>query len=175
VRVQEPDPGLLRRAQEGDLDAFEALVRAYQADVWRFARSLVRDRSLADDIAQEALVRAYRFLSGFRGDSKFSSWLFRIVRNCATDATRREGRPPVRFDPTPAPDHQARVEISMALDALPARLREPFLLVEVFGLPYADAANVLQTREGTVKSRVHRARQALIASLTESEEVADGV
>jgi RNA polymerase sigma-70 factor, ECF subfamily len=173
--VREPDPALIARAQRGDLDAFESLVREYQADVWRFARSLLRDRDLADDVAQEALLRAYRFLPGFRGDAKFTSWLFRIVRNCATDAGRKASREPPQFLPTAPSDAHARAEIGMALDGLPARLREPFLLVEVFGLPYADAASVLQTREGTVKSRVHRARQALIAELREPEEAADEV
>lgn len=168
--MREPDPELIRRAQQGDLDAFESLVRAHQADVWRFARSLLRDRDLADDVAQEALLRAYRFLPTFRGDAKFTSWLFRIVRNCATDVGRRHSREPPEVRPRGAPDHQVRVEIQLALDGLPAWLREPFLLVEVFGLPYADAAVVLSTKAGTVKSRVHRARLALIAELTDRDE-----
>lgn len=168
--MREPDPEVIRRAQRGDADAFETLVRAHQADVWRFARSLVRSRDLADDVAQEALLRAFRFLPGFRGDSKFTSWLFRIVRNCATDLGRRDARDPVVAPPKGVSDPHARAEIGMALDALPRWLREPFLLVEVFGLPYADAAVVLDTKEGTVKSRVHRARVALIATLSESTE-----
>jgi RNA polymerase sigma-70 factor (ECF subfamily) len=173
--VREPDPDVIRRAQRGDPDAFESLVRAHQADVWRFARSLVRDRDLADDIAQEAFLRAFRFLPGFRGDARFTSWLFRIVRNCATDLGRRATREPPLVRPRVASDPHARAEIGMALDDLPRWLREPFLLVEVFGLTYADAAVVLETKEGTVKSRVHRARLALIASLTDTAEAADEV
>lgn len=168
--MQEPDPGLLRRARSGEPDAFEELVRSYQADAWRFARSLTRDPHLADDVTQEAFIRAFRFLRSFRGDSKFSSWLFAIVRNCAMDAMRKAGRPAPDSPVAATPDHQARVEIGMAIDSLTPRLREPFLLVEVFGLTYADASVVLETKVGTVKSRVHRARAELIAQLSEEEE-----
>lgn len=168
--MQEPDPGLLRLAKAGDLGAFETLVRAYQGDVWRFACSLARDPHLADDITQEAFLRAFRFLGSFRGDSKFSSWLFAITRNCTMDATRKAARPPPDTPMAPAPDHQSRVEIDLAIESLVPKLREPFLLVEVFGLPYADAAVVLSTKVGTVKSRVHRARAELMSALAEVEE-----
>jgi len=173
--MQEPDPALIRRAQQGDMDAFAELVRACQADCWRFARSLLHDRHAADDVTQEAFLRAYRFLGSYRGESRFSTWLFRLVHNCAMDEVRRIERAR-RPGPAPAPgtDVHARAEIREALDALPAALREPFLLVEVFGLRYADSAAVLGVKEGTVKSRVHRARAALIASLT-VREAADGL
>jgi RNA polymerase sigma-70 factor (ECF subfamily) len=171
--MQEPDPDLIRRARDGDVDAFEDLVRAYQADAWRFARSLTRDAHLADDVTQDAFLRAFRFVRSFRGDSKFSSWLFAIVRNCAMDSMKKAGRPTVEEPPGSSPDHQARVEIQMAIDALKERLREPFLLVEVFGMTYADAAVVLQTKVGTVKSRVFRARQVLIASLADEDEMGE--
>lgn len=171
--MQEPDPDLLRRARKGDIDAFEDLVRAYQADAWRFARSLTRDAHLADDVTQDAFLRAYRFVGKFRGDSKFSSWLFAIVRNCAMDAMRKVGRPTVETPPGSSPDHQMRIEIQMAIDALGERLREPFLLVEVYGMTYVDAAVVLKTKVGTVKSRVHRARQQLMASLADEIEEID--
>jgi len=172
--MQEPDPDLLRRARAGDVDAFEDLVRAYQADAWRFARSLTRDPHLADDVTQDAFLRAFRFVRSFRGDSKFSSWLFAIVRNCAMDAMRKAGRPTVETPPGSSPDHQSRIEIQMAIDALKDRLREPFLLVEVFGMTYVDAAVILQTKVGTVKSRVFRARQELIASLADEDETEVG-
>lgn len=172
--MQEPDPGLLGRARRGDLVAFEDLVRAYQGDVWRFARSLTRDPTLADDVTQEAFIRAFRFLPSFRGEAKFSSWMFAIVKNCAMDAMRGSARAQAaEFVPRQAPDHQSRVEIQSAIDALAAKLREPFLLVEVLGLTYADAAVVLKTKTGTVKSRVHRARRQLMAELSEETEMTD--
>jgi RNA polymerase sigma-70 factor (ECF subfamily) len=171
--VNDPDPRTLARAREGDLGAFEDLVRQYQGDVWRFAYHFTRDRTLADDVTQEAFLRAFRFLGGFRGDSRFTSWLFRIARNCAMDQLRarsatlqRESRAPLG----PISDPQARVELHAALDAVTPEHREPFLLVEVFGLSYQEAADVLGVRVGTIKSRMHRARRAMMDALAVEEE-----
>src|SRR2546423_15066499 len=90
--VQEPDPETIRRAQAGDLGAFEDLVRGCQADAWRLAYHLTRDRTAADDVTQEAFLRTYRALDSYRGDRQFASWFLRIVRNCATDAYHRVRR-----------------------------------------------------------------------------------
>lgn len=170
--MQDPDPRTLARARQGDLGAFEDLVRAYQADVWRFAYHFTRDRNLAEDVTQEAFLRAFRFLKGFRGDSKFTSWLFRIARNCAMDAIRSrkvhlEKEPP---PPVGQTDPQVRVELQAALDAISVDHREPFLLIEVFGLSYQEVADVLHVRVGTVKSRMHRARKAMMAALAPGAE-----
>ena len=170
--MNDPDPRTLARAREGDLGAFEDLVRQYQADVWRFAYHFTRDRTLADDVTQEAFLRAFRFLRGFRGDSKFSSWLFRIARNCAMDQIRARNVSLERAPPIAGPhaDPQARVELNAALDAISTDHREPFLLVEVFGLSYQEAADVLGVRVGTIKSRMHRARRAMMDALAVDEE-----
>ena len=170
--MQDPDPRTLARAREGDLGAFEELVRTYQADVWRFAYHFTRDRSLAEDVTQEAFLRAFRFLRSFRGDSKFTSWLFRIARNCAMDAIRARKshlakEPPPTVGP---PDPEARVELHAALEAVSDEHREPFLLIEVFGLSYQEAADVLHLRVGTVKSRMHRARHAMMSALAVEED-----
>jgi RNA polymerase sigma-70 factor (ECF subfamily) len=174
--VNDPDPRTLSRAREGDLGAFEDLVRQYQADLWRFAYHFTRDRALAEDVTQEAFLRAFRFLHGFRGDSKFTSWLFRITRNCAMDAIRSrksllEKEPPAPLGTT---DPEARVELHAALAAVSDEHREPFLLIEVFGLSYQEAADVLGVRVGTVKSRMHRARKAMMSALAVDEEDAGG-
>src|ERR687891_1837108 len=90
--LDEPDPQVVEAARRGDLGAFERLVRRYQGDVWRLSFHLVRDETLADDITQNAFVRAFRFLRRYRGESKFSTWLFTITRNCAVDEMRRSDR-----------------------------------------------------------------------------------
>jgi RNA polymerase sigma-70 factor, ECF subfamily len=90
--VVEPDPQLVAAARAGDLDAFSQLVRRYQGHVWRLSFHLVRNDAVADDVTQDAFVRAYRFLSRYRGESRFSTWLFSITRNCAIDELRRAGR-----------------------------------------------------------------------------------
>lgn len=170
--MQDPDPRTLTRALEGDLGAFEDLVRLYQADVYRFACYVTRDRGLAEDVTQEAFLRAFRFLGSFRGDSRFSSWLLRIVRNCGMDALRKRRRGLEEIHPpaAPATDPSARVELAAALSSVGDEHREPFLLIEVLGLSYQETADVLGLKVGTVKSRMHRARQAMCRALEVEEE-----
>ena len=174
--MEDPDPQVIAAARSGDTRAFEAIVRRYQGDAWRLAFHLVRDESLADDATQDAFVRAYRFLPRYRGDSRFSTWLFSIVRNCALDELRRAGRRKRTRDrldaqpPRQAADQGAGVEVREALAALPLELREPVVVIDMFGATYAEAAVMLGIPEGTVKSRVHRAREALARILGEGEE-----
>ena len=160
----------MRRARRGDLDAFEELVRGHQADVYRLALQLVRDPATAEDVTQEAFVHAFRSLGRFRGSSKFSTWLFRITRNCAIDAIRRRERRRTYEQAALAPDipvqePSLRAALEEAIGDLPPDLREPFVLIEVLGLSYAEASAVLGTASGTLKSRMHRARGVLMAAL----------
>ena len=176
--MKEPDPQTIAAARGGDDRAFDDLVRRYQAEVWRFAVYLVHDTTLAEEVAQEAFLRVFRFLPRFRGDSTFSTWLFAITRNCARDAMRAAGRetrlrsrmkemlmqqvaePPMGY------------EIKEAIAALPPDLREPLVLVDVFETTYAETATLLRIPQGTVKSRVFRARQSLMVQLHATEEEA---
>ena len=120
--MRDPDPRTVQRARRGDLLAFEDLVREFQADAFRFAWHLTRDRQLAEDVTQEAFLRAFRFLEGFRGDRKFGSWLFSIVRNCAMDSLRSQRRSELPWDdqlrPRSVADPTARVELEAALRSL---------------------------------------------------------
>lgn len=165
--MDEPDPTVLRAAASGDEAAFTTLVRAAQPHVWRFVRHLLGDPDRAADVTQETFVRVHRSLHHFRFQSRFSTWLFQIARHAAIDEQRRHGRrhrlqdaiPP----PPPSPDPSLGAELRSALAALSPRLREAFVLVEVFGQPYDVAAEVVGVPVGTVKSRVFRARVALVA------------
>jgi RNA polymerase sigma-70 factor (ECF subfamily) len=178
--VQEPEPETIGRAQAGDLRAFESLVRAYQTDVWRFAYHLTRNPTAAEDVAQDAFLRAYRAIGSYRGTSRFSSWLMRIVRNCAIDAYRKTRRETVTserdrvtggglYSVVDPPDSAERVRINEAIRRLPMPLREPFVVIEVMGFTYEEASSILGTRIGTIKSRMHRARAALMEALEEKE------
>jgi len=179
--VREPEPETIDRARNGDLRAFESLVRDYQADVWRFAYHLTRNRATAEDVTQEAFLRAYRGLGSYKGQAKFTSWLLRIVRNCAIDMYRKTRRetpsppdregPPDRGGSTPAAED--RVRINDAIRRLPMSLREPFVVIEVLGFSYQEASTILGLRVGTVKSRMHRARAALIETLADREAVGE--
>jgi RNA polymerase sigma-70 factor (ECF subfamily) len=173
--VLEPDPALVASARRGDADAFGRLVRRFQGDVWRLAYGLIGCEASADDVAQDAFVRAYRFLPRYRGDSKFSTWLFSITRNCALDELRRSGRRrrlSERLEPptAQAPDAGLRLEILEALACLPLELREPIVLIDMFGLSYAEVAGVVGAPVGTIKSRVHRGRAQLAHALGPPEE-----
>ena len=157
--------------------AFEDLVRAHQGDVYRLALHLVRDPETAEDVTQEAFVHAFRSLPRFRGTAKFSTWLYRIARNCAVDAIRKRDRRKRLerglAEPEPVADASLRAALGHAIDALPRDLREAFVVIEVFGLSYREAAAVLGVLPGTLKSRMHRTRRLLMTAL--GEERADEV
>lgn len=174
--MREPDPHTIAAARGGDSAAFETLVRMYQAEVWRLAVYLVGDESIAEDVAQDAFIRAFRFLPRFRGESKFSTWLFSITKNCANDSIRaavRQRKMTRLVEALPlsnSSDQTVSLDIKDAISGLDADLREPLVLVDVFEMSYAEAARVLSVPLGTIKSRVHRARQSLIVTLGEPKE-----
>lgn len=176
--MRDPDPGTISAAQRGDIDAFEAIVRRYQPEVWRLAVHIVRQEKLAEDVVQEAFIRVFRFLPRFKGDAAFTTWLYSITRNCAYDALKSASRqervaervmeasPRTQVDPT------LRFDIKQAIAALPLELREPLVMVDLFELTYADVAGILDVPTGTVKSRVFRARSILVEALGTGEEEA---
>lgn len=173
--MNEPDPAVVWAARGGDVDAFAQLVRDYQADVWRLCLHLLRDRAEAEDATQDCFVRAFRFITSYKGKSKFTTWLLSIARNCAVDEIRRGGRRR-RIEqelqvssPGGSPEQTSRIEVREALQHLPAELREPVVLIDMLGLSYAEAGRVLGTPTGTVKSRVHRARSSLARFLGEPD------
>lgn len=179
--MEEPDPHVLRAATAGDLEAFESLVRRYQGDVYRFVLHLTGETSSAQDITQDTFVRAYRFLKRYRGDSRFSTWLFSIARNCAHDEFRRVGRRArlsatleARELPEERIDRTSEIEVREALATLPQELLESVVIIDMFGFSYHEASHLTGTPEGTLKSRAHRARERLVALLgPHSEEQAD--
>lgn len=165
--VHETDPALIRAAAAGDLAAYEQIVREHQEPVWRFLRRLLSDDGAAEDVAQETFLRVYRRLPSYAFRSRFSTWVFQVARNAGIDELRARQRREQLFDAvaarpsTTAGGAEARVEIAAALASLPVDLREALLLIEVLGLPYAEAALVLGVPEGTAKSRVFTARVRL--------------
>lgn len=176
--MYEPDPSTIRSAAAGDAGAFEELVRAYQAHVWRFLRHLVGDAPLAEDVAQETFLRMYSRMHTFRFRCKFSTWVFQLARNAGIDALRARARRErlVRLAPLmdAPPNPESRAEIGAALRSLTPKLREALILVEVFGMTYREASVAVGAPEGTVKSRVFQARERLSAWMA-GEERADEV
>lgn len=174
MRVQEPDPQVIRAAALHDEAAFSELVRTYQAHVWRFLRHLLGDDALAEDLTQETFIRVYRKLHTFEFRSKFSTWILNVARNAGTDELRARQRRHRLVDalsvPEPQRDASLGLEIKDAIDALTPKLRETLLLVELFGLTYRETAEVLGIPEGTAKRRVFDARKQLALVLLEGGE-----
>lgn len=168
------DEDLMTLVERKDPVAFELLYDRHGGAAYSLAHRIVGDAQGAEDVTQEAFLRAFRFLEGFRGDRKFGSWLFSIVRNCAMDGLRRQRRSETPWDeryvPRTVADPTARAELDAALRSVSAEHREAFLLVEVFGLSYQETADVLGVAVGTVKSRMFRARQALCLAIADEEE-----
>ncbi len=165
--MSRPDPisRLAAKARRGDAQAVTELVRATQADVWRLCAHLV-DRQSADDLTQETYLRAIRALGSFRGDAPFRSWLLTIARRaCAAEIeARQQRRRMLRALPTPGTvqDHARRVGLELLLDALNPEQRAAFVLTQLLGCSYAEAAAACECPIGTVRSRVARAREALV-------------
>src|SRR5829696_1386857 len=129
VRVQEPDPRVIRAAAQHDQAAFGEIVRAYQAHVWRFLRHLLNDDALAEDLTQETFIRIYRKLHTFQFRSKFSTWVLNVARNAGTDELRSRRRRARLVDalatPPPTPrDPLLRIEVEEAVATLTPTLRE---------------------------------------------------
>ena len=163
-------------ARAGDREAFMRLVRFYQARVRALARGLVGDAGMAEDVAQEVFLRAWRGLGGWRGDAAFSTWLYAIARRTALEHARRPALHVVPMDEAVAladrraPDLDLHGDLERALAELEVEQREAFLLVAVLGLSYAEAGELTGRPPGTVASRVFRARARLAAALSAERE-----
>jgi RNA polymerase sigma-70 factor (ECF subfamily) len=173
------DEALVERTLAGDLSAFETLVERHRDVVYRVATRIVGEDD-ADDVAQDAFLRAFHRLSLFRGESPFRSWLLRITQNAALNAlTRRRATPVENRDDDRAEPEETRertpveqLEISERRQRLALKLREiqpphraVLVLRDVEGLSYEEIAEVMETPVGTVKGRLHRARRELIEIL----------
>ena len=154
-------------AGKGDQTALGALVRATQSDVWRLCAYLV-DPQAADDLTQDTYLRALRQLKRFRGDGPVRSWLLTIARrSCAAEIAARQRRRDTALDfgahqhPGEG-DHTLQVELAMMLDSLEPDRRAAFVLTQILGCSYQETAQICGCPVGTVRSRVARARDALL-------------
>ena len=176
------DQQLVERVQAGDKSAFDLLVRKYQHRVLKLVSRFVSDAAEAEDVAQEAFLKAYRALASFRGDSAFYTWLYRIAINTAKNALVSNRRRPVDFDldlqDPEQYDRHARLKegdtpegvllseeirsvVEKAMEQLPEDLRTAIVLRELEGLSYEEIAEAMDCPVGTVRSRIFRAREAI--------------
>lgn len=185
--VREEEDELVSRVRNGDKDAFEKLVLENQKKVYNLALRMVGNEEDALDMSQEAFIKAYNSIAFFRGDSKFSVWLYRLTTNVCLDFLRSEGRkahnslsyigdedeekeleiPDDRFSPeTIIEKKELREAVNIGLKKLPEDYKTVLLLREIEGLSYEEIAETLSLEVGTVKSRIFRARKRLCAILT---------
>lgn len=157
-------------ASLSDLDAFGELVRRHQDFVYGAALRIVRNPVMAQDLAQEAFVRAHRALPGFRGQAQVRSWLYRIATNLALNAVQRRREypsdslpeTPARLDPAADTVTSAlRDELEAAIMELPPKLKDPLVLREYEGMSYQAIADTLDLPINTVRTRILRARRSL--------------
>ena len=187
--TREEEQALIRRVLAGDTDAFEPLVTENQTRAYHLAVRLLGNEADAADAVQDAFLKAYTALGDFRGDSRFSVWLYRLVNNVCIDMLRRRKRqetvplqtedddgeetelplPDERWDPAILAERASdREAVRAALAALPADCREILTLREIGGLSYEELAIQLGLEPGTVKSRLNRARKKMCALLLQS-------
>jgi RNA polymerase sigma-70 factor (ECF subfamily) len=175
------DADLLRAHVDGDPEAFGELVRRHRDRLWAVALRTVGDREDAADAVQDALLSAHRAAARFRGESAVTTWLHRIVVNACLDRMRRRQAHPTVPLPdgshsddgpatgpepaAPAQDHDTALVVREALAALPAEQRAALVLVDVQGYPVAEAAEILDVAEGTIKSRCARGRARMALTL----------
>ena len=185
--TREEESAVIARVLAGNADAFEPLVLEHQTNVYRLALRLMGNEADAADAAQDAFVKAYTSLASFRGESRFSVWLYRLTNNVCIDALRRR-RETLPLDagdgeegdsPLPLPDERWSPEtlaeraedirsVRSAMAALSPDCREILTLREIGGLSYEELADVLHLEIGTVRSRLSRARKKLAAELMRS-------
>jgi len=167
------DAVLVTAAKNGDLNAFEALVRRHTRAVYAHALRFFGDSATAEDVTQEVFVKVYRSVASFDERSRFSTWLYRVTRNACLDEVRAGKRRPAPIDPVDvcgstrdfADEVVLGAAIELATRALPPEDRDALSAVSVFGLSYVEAGEALGVPAGTVKSRVFRARRSLAATL----------
>jgi RNA polymerase sigma-70 factor (ECF subfamily) len=187
VSERDIDRQLVERAQRGDKRAFELLVEKYQRKLGRLLSRFIRDPSEVEDVMQEAFIKAYRALPGFRGDSAFYTWLYRIGINTAKNylaALRRRAPTSTEIDAEEAEGYddgerlrdlntpenmllskEVADAVNASMEELPQELRTAIQLREMEGMSYEDIARIMNCPIGTVRSRIFRAREAIAERL----------
>ena len=184
VVVEDPDSDLIRRWKDGEEGAFELLVRRHERRVFGLLMRMMGSREEAEDVAQDTFLSLHRHGRRFRGEARFSTFVYRVAANAALNRRRTQGRSRARiekfairqsagddlpYSPRDPEDATAGVELTNhvreALQKLSPALRMPVVLYDIEGLAYGEIAEILSIAEGTVKSRIHRARQALRVEL----------
>jgi RNA polymerase sigma-70 factor, ECF subfamily len=178
-----PEPSVVRRAQDGDVEAFAELYRRHAARVFALCIRMSGDRTRAQGLMQDVFVRAWERLASFRGEASFASWLHRLAVNVFLSEERRDRRREARValaadlavvevargasrGAVAAADPGTAIDIERAIAALPRGARTAFVLHDVEGFSHAEIAELTGLAEGTIRAQLHRARRLLMETLT---------
>lgn len=178
------DTDLIRRVTEGDRRAFDMLMRRHEERIFAVCLRMMRSREAALDAAQDTFLTVFRKAHQFRGDAKVSTWIYRIAVNTCLDRLRaKKRRPTTPLESVPEPEDSAATDpyaavelrpvIEDALARIPDEYRAAIILCDLQGASVAEAADVLEVAEGTVKSRLHRGRKQLAEDLGNLREPSD--
>ncbi|HHW49075.1 MAG TPA: sigma-70 family RNA polymerase sigma factor [Clostridiaceae bacterium] len=187
------EKSLINKAKCGDIEAFEQLIEVYQKKVFNIALRMIGNYEDANDIAQEVFIRVYRSLGGFKEQSAFSTWIYRITTNvCLDELRKRKNKNVVSIDedvksddgeikrqieanePTPeavAEKNYIKQVVNDAINQLSEEHRTVIVLRDIQGFSYEEIAKITKCPEGTVKSRINRARHALKDILSTKKEL----
>lgn len=165
------EEALIRRAQHGDAQAFEELLGAYYGTLYKFAFKWCGNREDAEDVTQQACLKLARSIDQFRFDAAFTSWLYRLVINCAKDWSKHQQRharredieafPQIASESDSVENRLLAWQVLVKLDSFPDGIKETILLVHAEGLTHGEAAKILGVKESTVSWRLHEARKTL--------------
>jgi len=186
---------LIKRAQRGDEYCFSLLAAHYSSPVYRIGIRMLGNSYDAEDMLQETMLKIYRHIGGFRGDSSFSSWVYAIAANCGRDMLRCHNRCRERdslfsdapqenevlspADDSPSPEElflekDIKLRIRQIMDSLDPKYRSVIVLREIYGSSYAEISELLGISVGTVKSRLFRARSSFAQTARETMELTGG-
>ena len=166
---------LIKRVQEGDMKAFEALYRRHEGRVYGICLRISANQSLAEELTQDVFLKVWQRIGSYEGRSKFSTWLYRLATNRAIDGLRSEIRRSARETttedpaswepPRPGPKPEGKMDLESAIGELPTAARTVFVMHDVQGYKHKDISEMTGMAEGTSKSQLHRARRLLRAKL----------
>jgi len=184
---------LIKRAKKGDVEAFEQLIEGCQKKVFNIALRMLGNYDDASELAQEVFLKAYKSIKNFKGDSLFNTWIYKVTTNACLDEIRKRKNKKVVYldedielggneikrqikDDSPGPelkaeDNELKRAVMDSINMLPEEYRTVIVLRDIQGFTYEEIANIIKCPEGTVKSRINRARQALKKILQQKKEL----
>ncbi len=191
--MSDNEKALLEKAKNGDLDAFEKLIEGYQKKVFNIVYRMIGNPDDASELTQEVFIRVFRSIGSFKEESQFSTWIYKIATNICLDELRKQKKHKVISldeeiksddgemkrqieDDKPQPDiiaerNELKKTVRNAILALPDEYRLVIIMRDIKGLSYEEIARITKCPEGTVKSRINRARKALKAILCSKREL----